>query len=256
METKLRKLDKIDKIEEQVAVNMERVEHHEVAIGYNVGAIKEVMSRLEAFKISTDLQAHRAEEQHSMFIAKIEEPNSLILTELRKEKEINAGPKPPTDKFPPLAHESKGSKDEHEKTNRRNRGWEKDHLPVGDDELDQLVDRSDPVRRMTDHNLAGLKLLYFVREKQGNIGMVRNYIERRQLQLGRVIKGPNFIEYEKNEVTEVVALAKLEKATIVANEALIASHKKHKKKRNILGEQLPDVNPYLPRWEGGEITSS
>lgn len=77
------------------------------------------------------------------------------------------------------------------------RGWEQEWKPADDIELSLLVDRNDPVRKLIDHNLRCLTSLYFVREKKGNTGMVRTLLER-QLKLGRVIKGLNFIGDDDN----------------------------------------------------------
>lgn len=93
------------------------------------------------------------------------------------------------------------------------RGWEQEWIPVADEELKTLVDREDPVRQLTNHNTLGLKTIYFTREKQVNIGLVRSMIKR-QLKLGRVIRALNFVG------DEVLKTEKHEKAIIAANEAL------------------------------------
>lgn len=49
---------------------------------------------------------------------------------------------------------------------------------MDDSKLRQLIDRNDPIRRMINYNLQGLTSIYFVREKQGVIGMVRSLLER------------------------------------------------------------------------------
>lgn len=123
----------------------------------------------------------------------------------------------------------------------------KETIPVNDHELEKLVDRGYPVRRLIDHNQQGLTLLYFVREKQGGIGLVRNLIER-QLQIGRVVKGLNFIWDEDNEIKEIVTLKKHAKEIVAANGAFIKANKKSMKKRSFLGEFIPKCNPYIPVW--------
>lgn len=62
--------------------------------------------------------------------------------------------------------------------------------------------------------------IYFIREKQGNIGMVRSMIER-QLKLGRVVRGLKFTEDEDNGVTEILTKAKHAQDIIAANKALL-----------------------------------
>lgn len=81
---------------------------------------------------------------------------------------------------------------------------------MNDRELDLLVDKEDPVRQLVNHNVQGFKTLYFVIQKQGNIGMVRSFIER-QLKIGRMMKGLNFTRDEDNEVTEILTLTNTHK---------------------------------------------
>lgn len=81
--------------------------------------------------------------------------------------------------------------------------------------------------------------------------MVRSVIER-QLKLGRVVSGLNFIGYEDNEVTEILTTAKHAQAIIAANNALIKSNAKNNTRRNILGPNLPMCNSYLPIWSNLE----
>lgn len=54
------------------------------------------------------------------------------------------------------------------------------------------MDREYPVRKLINHNLQGLTTIYFVAEKEDNIGLVRSMTER-QLKLERVIRELNFI---------------------------------------------------------------
>lgn len=118
---------------------------------------------------------------------------------------------------------------------------------MDDRELNQLVDRNDPIRRLIDYNLQGLTALYFVREKQGKIGMVRSLLER-QLRLGRIIKGLNFIDDEENEVTEIVLQAKHTNAFIAENETVRQKNLKNNTRKIILGEHIENCNPYVPVW--------
>lgn len=121
-------------------------------------------------------------------------------------------------------------------------------MPVLDSELENLVDKNDPGRKLIDRNRSGFKTLYFIREKHGSIGLVRNNLEL-QLGLGRVVKGLNFLGDDDYEVTEIITLEKQAEAVVAASEALLQAKRKFKKRRNILGYHLPAdtvVNPYIP----------
>lgn len=114
---------------------------------------------------------------------------------------------------------------------------------MDDIELDMLIDRKDPVQKLVNHDLDILTTIYFIRQKQGNIGMAQTLIER-QLKIGRVIKGLNFPEEEDREVTEILTIAKHADAIIEANDAFIDATKKFSKPKNILDRHIPDCNPY------------
>lgn len=190
------------------------------------------MITLREMKLPNGQQAARSESIHQ-----------TLLKEIRKQ-ETNDNPQPglesgqgsakvtsPTDK----TFNKKGSE------TGRNRGREKEREPVENAELELLVHREDHIRRLIDYNLSGFCILYFTRIRQGSISEVRGLLER-QIQLGRVVKGLDFIGDEENEVTEVVTLAKNAKAFITANTKIL-------QRRRIIGEYLQDHNPYHPKWD-------
>lgn len=120
------------------------------------------------------------------------------------------------DKYPPIPNKSNQGRTNpppHEPN--RNIWWETDWKLVADDEIKQLIDREDLTQQLIDQNLQGMKTLYFIREKRGGIDMVRSLTER-QIQLGRVIKGPTFIGDADNVVTEIVKFTKHREAIIAA----------------------------------------
>lgn len=130
----------------------------------------------------------------------------------------------------------------------KTKGWEIDWKPVADDELNQLIDREDPIQQIIDHNLQGMTTLYFIREKKGGICMVRSLIEC-QIQLGWIIKGLNFIGDTDNVVTEIVTPTKHREEIIADNDKIIRANEKSGKRRNILGKHLPQCNPYRRIWD-------
>lgn len=76
--------------------------------------------------------------------------------------------------------------------------------------------------------------------------MVQPSIER-QIQFGRVIKGLNFIGDAENEVKEILTLNKHAKAIVASsNDAQLRANQKNTKRRNVLGNFIPECNPYRP----------
>lgn len=196
-----------------------------------------MLERLERMEVSSD-------EKHEVILAEVRKGNEAL------DKRGQA------DNFPPLAQPTNDHVPTRPLEKQQNRrGWEHEWLPVEDDELKMLVDREDPVRKLINHNLQGLTSIYFTREKQGNIGMVRPLIER-QLKLGRVVRGLNFKGDENNEVTEILTTAKHAQAIIAANETLIQANAKSKTRRNILGPNIQQCNQYRPIWSDLEKLSA
>lgn len=226
----------VNVLKEQVVSNTGTLDQHNLALNRQERSLETVLDKLEKMKIESDKK------------------QDAILSEVRKGNEALTN-NPKAAEYPPLHTQVEVRQQETQSKKPQNRrGWEQEWIPVNDDELKQLVDREDPVRRLINHNLQGLTTLYFVREKQGSIGMVRSLIER-QLELGRVIKGLNFIGDDENEVTEIITTTKHGKAIIAANDNLLQMNAKKKVRRNILGPFIQECNPYSPIWTNLEEMS-
>lgn len=85
--------------------------------------------------------------------------NNTILAEIRKAKETRSetlAVRSTATDFPALTPQADGQEaptPQNKKQNRR--GWEPDWIPLADEELNLLVDREDPVRKLINHNLQG-----------------------------------------------------------------------------------------------------
>lgn len=168
-------------LQEQVVTNTGRLDSHSQALNIQADAIETIIHNLSELKIHTARQENKTDAQLNAILDEVRKGNKATSTTTQDNL------------FPPLPQSPSHSqrKDGSTKAN-GSRGWEHDWKPVNDSELSMLIDKEDPVRKLINNNLRGLTSLYFIREKQGNIGMVRTLIER-QLRLGRIIKGLNFI---------------------------------------------------------------
>lgn len=202
------------------------------------------MSRLDDLKIANDRQNSRKEEQHDTILSEIRKENEEMAA---RKKNETVSPQRVQDDFPPINPNNTPSLQQQAENQNNKQGWEQDWIPVANCELEEPIDKEDPVRKLIKNNIYGFTTLYFTREKRGGIRKVRALIER-QLQLGRVIKGLNFIGDEDKEVTEVVTLKKHATEIIATNDTLLARNLKNAMRRNILGRHLPDCNPYRPVW--------
>lgn len=97
-------------------------------------------------------------------------------------------------------------------------------------------------RKLLDHHLDGLVLLYFSREMEGSIVETRSRIHE-QVGMGHLIKSMNFLGDYDNNVTEICIPSKFARW-------FIAQVGKVRNEDRVLGDPYPmDCNPLTPRWD-------
>lgn len=103
-------------------------------------------------------------------------------------------------------------------------------------------------RRIIDHHVDGLVLLYFAREMEGSIVETRTKIHE-QVGMSHLVKSINFLGDHDNNLTEIFILGKYARWLPVQLDKI-------KQQDKILGEHYPECNPFEPRWDDIQLMST
>lgn len=100
-------------------------------------------------------------------------------------------------------------------------------------------------KRLIDHHLDGLIMLYFTHEMEGSIGATRAKLSE-QIGMNHIVKSINFLGDSDNKLTEVCVPRKF---------ARWFSHNIStvREEERVIGNQYIDGKPFLPRWDDAEL---